>query len=260
MGSAVIINVDSMQLYRDIPVLSASPDEYMKHSVPHFLYNFLPAESDYNVATYIDDVKMVLEKQVDKSMVPILVGGTGMYINALLNGIAAVPQVDEELRVHLREKQAIDGNEELYRELAMLDSEMAHKLNRSDSQRILRALEVVKSTGKSLLYWQTLPIEKPFSWLRFEVKCLIPPRDLLYRNCNQRLVDLLNHGGIDEVSRVLERGVSPRARITSALGFAEVARFLRKEIDYDNMVELAQTRTRQYAKRQCTWFRSLSQL
>jgi tRNA dimethylallyltransferase len=247
-NNGIIINADSRQLFKDIQIISASPDAHMKSRVQHYLYNFLESRASYNVANYIDDVAKIL-KHTDAENIYI-VGGTGMYIDALIKGIAHIPDIPAEERDKLRIRQQITSNTAIYEELRLLDPET--RLMPNDTQRILRAYEVVKYTGKTLKFWQENSQQKGvLSDYHHETKVIIPERSVLYDNCNTRFLQMLDVGGIEEV-RALK---NPSLQIMNAIGVSQIMNYLNDKISYDEMVSDAQTKTRQYAKRQVTWFR-----
>ena len=248
-NDGIIINADSRQIFRNIPIVSASPTEEMKFEIPHYLYNFLNDDDSYNVAEYIEDVGDVIKENTDKNIY--IVGGTGMYIGALMNGLSSVPDISENLRSEVREYHEKVGNEVIYKELLELDLNSSH-LNMNDTQRILRAYEVIKDTGKSLKYWQentkSIPVLGNYE---IDIDVIIPERKQLYDNCNKRFEMMINNGGIEEVSALS----NPGSQISNAIGVRQILDYLDGNITRNEMIEDASIKTRQYAKRQVTWFR-----
>jgi tRNA dimethylallyltransferase len=177
-----------------------------------------------------------------------------MYIEALMTGIAEIPEIPTDLRTHIRNHHAKVGNLAVYSELLEIDREVAEKLNVNDSHRILRAYEVIKATGKSIKYWQERQESKGILQnFRCEVKVVMPERSVLYENCNKRFVNMLNEGGINEVKALQSRELSPQ--IFSAIGIRQIMDYLNGDVPFQEMINDVQTKTRQYAKRQVTWFR-----
>jgi tRNA dimethylallyltransferase len=245
-NNGVIINADSRQLFKDIQIISASPEKYMKEAVPHYLYNFLDSKDSYNVANYISHVDSAL-KNIEEEHIYI-VGGTGMYIDALINGIAEIPEIPEEARREIRNYHVEVGNDVIYQELKILDPE--NKLNPNDTQRILRAYEVVKYTNKNLKFWQEHSKQKPILQ-HYEMNVIIPERNILYDNCNKRFLQMLDAGGIEEVEALQ----NPSPQILNTIGISQISHYLTSKISFNEMVSDTQAKTRQYAKRQVTWFR-----
>ena len=250
-NDGIIINADSKQIFKDIKILSASPDEAMKNALPHYLYNFLEAENSYNVANYVNDVKKILEFTEAKYIY--IVGGTGMYIDALMNGMALIPEIPQNLREEIRAQDT----QMIYNELCNIDSEAAKKLNPYDKQRILRAYEVIKATGKPIGYWQKNAHQQGILE-NFDIHVMIPERSILYDNCNKRFLSMIDFGGIEEVRKLQNMKFSEQ--ILGAIGVKQIIEYLRAKCSFDAMVSDSQAKTRQYAKRQVTWFKRYSLL
>lgn len=246
MKNGAIINADSMQIYKEIPVLTASPSEEDKKLVPHHLYNYLPMSDSFSVMKYIMSVSDELKLLADRHL-PIIVGGTGLYINGLINGINSIPDVDISIRQETEDLMQNLGKEAFHQALSKLDPVAAANIKPGDKQRMIRAYEVFRQTGKSILYFRTISTKPILEGYDISVIMLSPERDLLYKNCNERFLNLLNMGAIDEVK-------ANREKHSSALGFAELKSYLDSQLTLDEAVALAQTKTRQYAKRQVTWF------
>ena len=257
---AVIINADSMQVYRDLPVLTAQPDPAALKAVPHRLYGILPLDDPATAARWAELALREVEAAVAAKKLPILVGGTGLYLKALLEGFAPIPEIDPEVRV--RAKALLDdlGAPGLHAQLASLDPATAAKLRPSDSQRLMRAWEVLKGTGKPLAWWQAQPSappqaeQGPVAAISFVVN---PARSELYAACNDRLIAMVAKGAVAEVRAALS--LYPDADHEQAgfkaLGFKEIRRHIEVEMPLEEAVTAAQQATRNYAKRQGTWFR-----
>jgi tRNA dimethylallyltransferase len=250
----IIINADSMQLYKDIEIIAASPSKQDKDIIPHELYGILNAEDYCSVADYVIMAAETIKNALSARRVPIVVGGTGMYINALMYGYSPIPEIDPDLRLQARKKLEEEGNQAFFQELVSLDPLIANKLNPGDSQRILRAYEVIKQTGKSIIEYHAKPAIEPLPNCQFKVIMLNPERKFLYKSCNDRFLHLLDKGALKEVEALMKINLKPDAQILKALGVRELMDFHAGRLLLPEAIKLAQTKTRQYAKRQVTWF------
>lgn len=251
-----IINIDAIQIYKQLPIITASPKASLMQEVRYHLYNFLDIDQFFSVAKYIKKAKYIMQDVLSRNKLPIFVGGTGMYINALIYGYNNIPNIPSDIRHDAREKINSIGNDAFFQELCNMDSEAVHNLNKEDSQRILRAYEVVKHTGKSIFLFQQEPNDVPFPDIKFEVIYLLPERMFLHQMIKHRLDEIFASGAIEEVSNCLKKQtrekLSPSA--FKALGVQEITDYLDGVITLDKAKELTLYRTRQYAKRQITWF------
>ena len=252
--NGVVINADSMQVYRDLRVLSARPSLADEARTPHRLYGFLPAEDPCSVGRWTVWAREAIDAEVAEGRIPIVVGGTGLYLSALTEGLAEMPDIPESIRSDIRQRLSERGAEGLHGELAQRDPAMAAQLRPSDPQRIARALEVLEASGRSLRDWQAEPrtgaLTRPWCGV-----VLTPPRDLLYRRCDARLEAMLAEGALDEVGALMEQRLDPALPIMRALGVPHLMRHLRGECGRQDALAAAQVETRRYAKRQLTWFR-----
>ena len=253
----VVINADSMQVYSGLRVITARPDEEEEAQAPHRLYGVLDPGDYCSAARWRDMALEEIERCHAQGKLPILVGGTGLYFEILTKGIAEVPPISEALRQELRDLQRREGNEMIHARLTEQDPEMAGKLNVGDTQRLLRALEVVEETGIPLGIWQKKAPEGPVLdcprlWL-----ARTPDREWLYERCNRRLDQMIREGGaIEEVKAVLARDLDPTLPAMKALGVPEIADFLASRLSEEDMMETIKRQTRRYAKRQMTWVRN----
>lgn len=231
-----VVNADSVQIYEDIPLLTARPLEEEQQGVPHHLYGILDCNQTCSVGTWLEMVVPVLLAEKN----PLVVGGTGMYLKALIEGICEIPEVDSVVRSQVRE-MSLEEVRARVRECSAIDS-----------QRLRRALEVQISSGKSLAWFQSQP-KKRFIEADFEVVWICPPREEVYRRCNARFDQMIEHGAIKEVKALSQK--NPTGGVTQAIGYREIVRFLSNEISETEMRDLAQINTRHYAKRQTTWFK-----
>jgi tRNA dimethylallyltransferase len=253
-----IVNADSMQVYRDLRILTARPSTADEARVPHHLYGYRPADAPGSAAEWAIDAHAAIDAVRASGRLPVVVGGTGLYLKALMEGIAPVPEVPAEIRARAAARRREIGSLAFHNELASRDPAIAERLNPGDSQRVLRAWEVVEATGRPLSDWQDEPAMPPD--LPFRVIALLPPRDELYRVCDQRFLDMLAAGALDEV-RALAAHVEAEALaldlpVFKALGYAPLAAHLRGETSLDDAIATSQQQTRNYAKRQYTWFRN----
>jgi tRNA dimethylallyltransferase len=250
-GGAVI-NADAMQVYRELRVLSARPDATEEALAPHYLYGFVSAFEPFSVGRWLDAARVALDDVRAKGLVPIVVGGTGLYFAALLNGLSPIPEIHASIRVEARQKLAELGNEAFHAALLARDPMMGERLNPGDSQRLVRAWEVIEATGQSLAEWQALKGEPVLTGdlARFVLK---PNRDWLIERIGRRFHLMMEQGALDEVRAL--RGIGSDLPAARALGVPSLLAHLDGRLTLDQAVEQAITQTRQYAKRQMTWFR-----
>lgn len=246
----VVINADSAQIYRDLPILSAAPTAEERARAEHRLYAIRDGAEPCSAADWAGLVKAVIAEVHSSGRLPILVGGTGLYIRTLLDGIAPVPSIQKGVRERVR-AQGLETNRS---ELERLDPAAAARLNPGDTARIGRALEVVLSTGRPLADWQSRREGGIGHKIALRPLILLPPRDWLYERCNSRFEEMVRAGAIEEVKALLARNLDPSLPVMRAIGVREIAAFLVCEVDRDEMVRRGQQTTRNYAKRQYTWF------
>lgn len=252
-----IVNADSMQVYRDLRILTARPSEADEDRIPHLLYGNRDATEAGSAADWATAAQNALQSVIDDGRRPILVGGTGLYLKALMEGLAPIPEVAGQIRERAQMRRREIGDVAFHNELAVRDPVIAARLHPGDSQRVLRAWEVVEATGRPLSDWQNEPATVPDK--SFRVIVIEPPRDELYRNCDSRFLDMIEAGGIDEVKALAARAdaedLNPALPIFKALGYPPLAAYLRGETQLDAAIIASQQQTRNYAKRQTTWLR-----
>jgi tRNA dimethylallyltransferase len=246
----VIVNADSAQVYRDLPVLSAAPTPEERNRAEHRLYRFLDGSEACSAADWAARARAEISDIHSSGRLPILVGGTGLYIGTLLDGIAPVPPIDPAVREQVREA-TVEANRA---KLAELDPEAASRLKPGDKARIARALEVVLSTGKPLAYWQQQRGGGIGNDVELRPLILLPPRDWLYARCDERFARMVEEGAIDEVKALLARKLNPILPVMRGIGVREIGAYLSGEITREDAVAAGQQATRRYAKRQYTWF------
>ena len=251
---SVVINADSAQVYRDLQVLSARPSDEEMQGISHQLYGYIDGAEACSAARWATDAKQAIKQAKRDGKLPILVGGTGLYVRTLLDGISPIPEIDPEIRSEIRELDSKNG----YAALQIEDPASAEKLNSNDTTRIQRALEVVRSTGKSLQYWQENKSGGIDDQINLKAIVLLPPREWIYERCDLRFELMLEQGAIEEVQVLLERNFTADRPVMRAIGVPEIRAMLLNEIEKAEAVEQAQMATRRYAKRQYTWFRNQS--
>lgn len=249
---AVVINADSAQVYADLAVLSARPTADEMGGVEHRLFGTWDGAEACSAADWALEARKVIAEAQAADTVPILVGGTGMYISTLLKGIAPVPPIDLGVRDAVR---ALD-TPALFDALTREDESYAAQLSPGDRQRLSRALEVVRSTGRSLKDWQRQLSGGIGEIVDLHPAILLPPRDWLYERCDRRFALMLEQGAVEEVEFLLARGLDPSLPVMTAIGVPQVAAWLRGESERGAMVAAGQQATRNYAKRQYTWMRN----
>lgn len=246
----VIVNADSAQVYRDLRVLSAAPTDEDLQRTEHRLYGVQDGALPCSAADWAAmAVREIAELHAD-GRVPILVGGTGLYLRTLLNGIAPVPAIDQEVRARVRATM-VDEN---HAKLTALDPAAAARLKPNDSARINRALEVILSTGRTLAEWQKEREGGIGHQVELKAIILLPPRKWLYARCDERFARMIEEGAVTEVEALLARKLNPNLPVMRAIGVRELSAYLLGQSTLDEAVAAGRQATRRYAKRQYTWF------
>lgn len=249
--SGVCINADASQVYADLQILSARPSRAEMENIPHRLFGSIDGAQAYNAARWAEDAKRLLARAWEDEETPVLVGGTGLYINTLLYGIAPVPVIDAQIRADVRDMP----QEQAYAQLSQHDPASAARLHPADRTRIARALEVILSTGRTITDWQGQREGGIADIVNLFPIILLPPREWLRERCDRRLEIMFDTGGIEEVAALLERNLAPDLPVMRAIGVPQVAAYIQGQLSRDQALAQAQAATRQYAKRQYTWFR-----
>ncbi len=248
---AVVINADSAQVYADLAVLSARPTEQDMRGIEHRLFGDWDGAKACSAADWARRAKEVIAECHQGGAVPILVGGTGLYLRTLLEGIAPIPDIDPAVRAEVRAMPV----SEAYTALQEEDPQRAALLSPADSTRVARALEVVRSTGKTLTHWQARREGGIGTEVSLNATVLLPDREALYARCDLRFAKMLEGGAIEEVEALLARNLDPTLPVMRAIGVREIAGYLRGEWALEEVEAMAAQATRNYAKRQYTWFR-----
>lgn len=247
----VIINADAMQVYQELRILSARPSVKEEAEAPHKLYGVLPASEPCSAAKWLALAETVIDEVLAAKKLPIVIGGTGLYIKALMEGLSLIPPVPEEWRKEATRLYDVEG------EAALLarDPAMAKRLKAGDRQRHIRALAVRLATRKSLSYWQAKSRVKPYPHATFEIEYLNVSREALYRRCDARFLSMMEAGALEEARSLQALGLSNELPAMRAVGVPELIGHLEGKWSLDEAIKRAQQATRNYAKRQVTWFK-----
>jgi len=247
---AVVINADSAQVYADLAVLSARPTASERQGIEHRLFGEWDAAEPCSAVVWARAARAAIAACHARGAVPILAGGTGLYLTTLLHGIAPIPPIDPEVRAGVRALSLAEARAALASE----DPRRAARLSPHDGIRIARALEVLRATGRSLTEWQAGRVGGIGGQVCLSPLILLPPRAWLYPRCDQRFARMLQGGAVPEVERLLARGLDPKLPVMRAIGVAEIAALLGGELTQAQALERGARATRNYAKRQYTWF------
>jgi tRNA dimethylallyltransferase len=274
---SAIINADAMQVYDALPVLSAQPNAADQKEIPHALYGVLDAAEASSAGKWLGMAQAAIEAAIDAGQIPILVGGTGLYFKALLEGLAEIPPIPDEVRAEVSALYDEAGEDKFRVLLAAVDPESAARLAKNDRQRSIRAYEVAVHTGQPLGYWHRKPSPSPLrgaplspckqgegavatattgEGFLFEKILVMPNREDVYASCDARFARMMERGAIDEVKNLLQRKLDPELPAMKTLGVREIGAYLKGEISLEKAITLGQQATRNYAKRQMTWFRN----
>ncbi|WP_439408934.1 tRNA (adenosine(37)-N6)-dimethylallyltransferase MiaA [Bradyrhizobium sp. DASA03076] len=254
-AGGVVINADSMQVYRDLRIITARPTLDEEAQVPHRLYGHVDAAVNFSAGAWVSDAAKVLDEVRAEGRLPIFVGGTGLYFKALTAALSVVPPIPAEVREAVRARLERNGVEALHAELARRDPRAAERLNLRDRTRIARALEVVEATGRSLLDWHHEAQPSLLPKDSFRAVFLAPERDELYARIDARFDAMLRAGALNEVEQLAARGLDPLLPAMKAHGVPALIRHLRGELSLEESATIGRADTRHYAKRQFTWFR-----
>ena len=246
----VIVNADSAQLYRDLPILSAAPSPADRARAEHRLYGVRNGADPCSAAEWADLARTEVASIHAAARLPILVGGTGLYLRTLLDGIAPVPPIDPSIRAAVRAACVAEN----LAALTPLDPGAAARLNPGDSTRIARALEVVRSSGRTLAVWQEQRCGGIGELIKLDPLVLLPPRDWLVERCDRRFAAMVELGALDEVQALLNRDLDPDLPVMRAIGVRELGALIGGTATRDQAITAGQIATRRYAKRQYTWF------
>jgi tRNA dimethylallyltransferase len=255
-----IVNCDSMQVYDDLPLLTAQPPAEDRDVVPHHLYGALHPNDVCSAGNWREMAEPLLHDILETNKTPIVVGGSGLYIKALMEGLSPMPDIPQDVRTAVVERYEEIGAEAFYKELEMRDPIMAARFHINHKARTIRAMEVLEATGKSLAEWQKETRLSPPKHWRFEVEVIIPERPILHERCNTRFEWMMDHGVLEEIESFAARVEGGRVKngvpLTKALGYQPLLAYIKGEMSREEAISQSQARTRQYAKQQVTWFRN----
>tara|TARA_B110000467_G_scaffold106503_1_gene96946 strand:- start:17 stop:940 length:924 start_codon:yes stop_codon:yes gene_type:complete len=248
----VIINADSVQVYKDLNVLSARPNSKNMDCVPHYLYGYVNSSNTFSVSNWLFDLKEKLVEIKKNKKVPILVGGSGLYINAAINGLVPIPAISENIKVQSLSKLNHIGIDRFREMLCDIDPIFLQKNN--DKHRLLRAYSVYLQTAKTLSFWYGQAREGK---VRKQIYSFLisSEREVIYKNCDKRFNQMLNIGGLEEVIKLRDKHIDRSLPIMKSLGVKWLLNYLDSQISFDDAVRLSMRDTRHYVKRQLTWFR-----
>ncbi|UJW74086.1 tRNA (adenosine(37)-N6)-dimethylallyltransferase MiaA [Rhizobium sp. SL42] len=252
----VVINADSMQVYDTLRVVTARPSEAEMEGISHLLYGHVPASARYSTGDWLREVGRLLEDLKSKGRMPVIIGGTGLYFKSLTGGLSDMPTIPAAIRDVFRQRAVGEGAEVLHAELFARDPVVAEKLRPQDGQRIVRALEVIEATGRSISSFQGKAGPMIVDPARTEKFVVLPDRAVLHERINRRFSMMMEEGAIEEVEALLAQGLSPEMPVMKAIGVSQIADMLAGRVGRQEAVERASAATRQYAKRQMTWFRN----
>lgn len=252
----VVINADSMQVYAELSILTARPSAADEAAAPHWLYGHIPAREAHSVGRFVTEASDAIAKARADGLVPILVGGTGLYFKALTQGLAEIPTVPDDIRAFWRARAQHIGVAALHAELAARDPEMAARLRPTDPQRVTRALEVLDATGRSLSTFQAAHGPPALPLDHVATLALMPDRERLHLAIDGRFEAMVEAGALDEVARVRALDLSTTLPAMRAIGVASLGRIIEGRLSRPDAIAEAQAETRRYAKRQMTFLRT----
>ena len=250
-----VINADSMQVYRDLRVVTARPSADEEARAPHRLYGIVDGSERASVASWLNLVAAAVDEARKAGRLPIIVGGTGMYLQAARDGIAPIPEVPAEIHQACLDELVARGGAAFRDELSKLDKETAARLFDGDSQRLVRAMGVVRATGRPISAWQSDPHQGALAGEAVAIS-VMPPRADTYARIDRRFAQMMEEGAVEEVEALAARRLDPSLPVMKAIGVREILAMQNGEIDRDRAIELASRDSRHYAKRQMTWIRN----
>ncbi len=253
--NSVIINADSQQVYQELRVITARPTEAEEQAAAHKLYGFVSVTEPFSAGKWLKYARMEIDWALSQSVLPIVVGGTGLYIKSLISGIADIPEIPHEVRLQANNDYDQMGKDAFSERLRHVDPAFFERLKVYDRQRLVRAYEVWLGSGKSLSWWQAQEAKPAYSSDYFKHYQMDIPRELLYKRCDERFVQMLDHGALNEIKHLLSMNIPIDNPAMKSVGIKELGAYLRQEITLEAAIQAAQQATRNYAKRQLTWFR-----
>ena len=249
----VVINADSMQIYNNLHILTARPTFQDMQNIPHFLYGICDARRPTSAGKWVQLCQQAINQAENDKKMPIICGGTGLYLKALMQGLSPLPDIPDDIRNTIRDKFKNTPSSDLHDLLMKTDKIWANAIKKDDRQRILRGLEVYEYCRKPLSHFQTLPLIPPPPHYRFLPILLNPPRDYLHKKAEARFDEMCKLGAVEEVAHCLQQNLPSSLPIMRAIGVAELASYLKGNSSLTDAITHAKTATRRYIKRQCTW-------
>ena len=250
--AATIINADSIQVYQDLRLITSRPSIEDENKVDHRLYGFLKGDENCTLSKWLNLVKKEINLSLDNNKLPIIVGGTGMYLKGLIDGISSIPKIPNSVIEETKHIISQNGLDFIYKILAEKNQNL--KINPSDTQRIQRAYNVFVGTGKTIEEWN-LKNKKIIQNLNLDIVIQEFDRSEIYRSCEKRFDQMIECGGIEEIERLLEKKYDPNLSIMKAIGVREISKYLNNELSLQEASDLAKQNTRNYIKRQITWIK-----
>jgi tRNA dimethylallyltransferase len=254
--SGAVINSDSMQVYENLEILTARPTLSEMKNINHHLYGFVDGRERYNVERWCNDASEIIKKTSAKNLTPILVGGTGLYINTLINGLVDLPSIPESIKIESEKILQEFGKDFLINQIKNVDPESLNQINHNDTVRLRRIWEVFESTGKKFSEWKLNKNKKFITDYKFKILLFLPDREKNYQVVNSRFVKMMKSGAVEEVKKLLELNLNDSLPVMRAHGVPEIKKYLANESTLEECINKGQQVTRNYVKRQHTWWNS----
>ena len=254
--NGIIINSDSMQVYKNLSILTARPTTEEMNNVEHSLYGYVDGGKRYNVEKWCKDASKVIEESFEKNITPILVGGTGLYINTLINGIINIPSIPEEIKIESEKILTKFGKDFLINQIKNIDPDSLKEININDNVRLRRIWEVFETTGKKFSEWKLNENKTFIKNYNFKLILFLPDRKKNYEIVNSRFIKMINRGAIEEVKNLLGENLNESLPVMRAHGVPEIKKYLENETTLEECIVKGQQVTRNYVKRQHTWWNS----
>mgnify|MGYP001370728352 FL=1 len=254
--NGTVINCDSMQVYKNLEILTARPSSGEMKNIEHHLYGFVDGNERYNVERWCNDAAAVIKKTSANNLTPILVGGTGLYINTLINGLIDLPSIPELIKIESEKILQEFGKDFLINQIKNIDPESLKEINYNDTVRLRRIWEVFESTGKKFSEWKLNKNKKFITNYNIKILLFLPDREKNYQVVNSRFVNMMKEGAVEEVKKLLELNLHNSLPIMRAHGVPEIMKYLANEINLEECINKGQQVTRNYVKRQHTWWNS----
>ena len=254
--NGVVINSDSMQVYKNLEILTARPNKKEMKNIDHHLYGYVNGMERYNVEKWCNDATEIIHKTFQRNLTPILVGGTGLYFNTLINGLIDIPPIPESIKNESEKIIKEFGKDFLTTQIQKFDPTSLKEVNSNDTVRLRRIWEVYESTGKKFSEWKLNKNKKFIENYDFKIFLFLPNREKNYQIVNSRFIKMINSGAIEEVTKLLDLNLNDSLPIMRAHGVPEIIKFLRNEVSLEECIRRGQQVTRNYVKRQHTWWNS----